>query len=94
MSKTIRNFILILNLIIILLSIYWYVNPESNIEPITVFVSQLVSLLALLFGDKIVAVFHINKVSNSEVKIDAKANDNSEYKISELNNLKYILHNY
>ena len=90
MSKTIRNFVVILNLIIILLSIYWYKNPNSNIEPITVFVSQLISLLALFFGDKIVAIFHINEVSNSEIEIDAKADDNSEYKISKIKDASKI----
>ncbi|MGV2452011.1 UNVERIFIED_CONTAM: hypothetical protein POZ17_17535 [Ralstonia mannitolilytica] len=82
MNKIVKSFLTILNLIIIAMSIYWFLKPASNIKPITVFISQLISLIALYYGDKIVAAFHIKDISNSEVKIDTDTDDNSQYKIS------------
>jgi len=84
MNKIVRLFLTALNLLIIGLSIYWFLKPNSNVEPVTVFISQIISLIALHYGDKIVAAFHIKEVSNSEVKIDTNSDDNSEYKISKI----------
>lgn len=84
MSKIIKSFLTASNLLIIFLSVYWFLKPNSNVEPITVFISQIVSLIALHYGDKIVNAFHINEVSNSEIKIDTNADDDSEYKISKI----------
>lgn len=84
MSTIIKYFLTLLNLIVIGLSIYWFLKPTSNAEPITVLISQIISLIALYYGDKIVAVFNIKDISNSEVKIDTKTNDNSKYKISKV----------
>jgi len=84
MNKIVRLFLTALNLLIIGFSIYWFLKPNSNVEPVTVFISQIISLIALHYGDRIVASFHINEVSNSEVKIDTNSDDNSEYKISKI----------
>ena len=84
MSKSVKNFILILNLIIIILSIYWYFNPDSNVEPIVVVISQIISIVAILFGDKLINRISINKISDSDVKIDTHNNDSGEYQISNI----------
>ena len=86
MSKKIKNVAVVINFSIFVLSIFWIVKSNFDIEPITVFLGQLLSLIVLIFGDTIQSKFSIKKIFSSTVDIDTSKRDTSEFDISDIKN--------
>ncbi|KAF2508368.1 hypothetical protein EYY60_14655 [Flavobacterium zhairuonense] len=86
MSTNIKNIAIVINLLIFILSIFWINKSNFDIEPITVFLGQLLSLIVLIFGDTIQSKFSIKKVFNSTVDIDTSKKDTSDFDISDIKN--------
>lgn len=84
MSKRIKNIAIFLNVLIITFSIFWIIEAEFEYEPIIVFCGQLLSLLTLMFGEKIESKFFVEDVSKSKVRIDVHKDDGSKYKVKNI----------
>lgn len=86
MSKNIKNIAVVINFSIFILSIFWIKKSNFEIEPITVFLGQLLSLIVLVFGDNLQSKFSIKKVFHSTVDIDTSKDDTSDFDISDIRN--------
>lgn len=86
MSKNIKNVAVVINFSIFILSIFWIKKSNFDIEPITVFLGQLLSLVVLIFGDSLQSKYSIKKVLRSTVEIDTLKNDTSDFDISDITN--------
>lgn len=84
MSKNIKNTVIIINLLILVFSILWIKRTDFDYEPMTVFLGQVLSLIVLIFGDKIQNKFFVKNVSNSKVQISTNNDDDGEYDISDI----------
>ena len=84
MSKRIKNITIFINFIILILAILWTIDSKFQYEPITVLLGQLLSLIVLVFGDKIQNSFSVKKISKSTVDIDTNKEDDAEYNISDI----------
>lgn len=84
MSKKIKNIAIVINLLILVLAIFWIKKSDFDYEPITVLCGQSLSLIVLIFGDAIQNKFSVKDVSKSKVNIDIDKQDNGNYDISNI----------
>lgn len=84
MSKKIKNIAIVINLLILVLAIFWIKKSDFDYEPITVLCGQSLSLIVLIFGDAIQNKFSVKDVSKSKVNIDIDKQDNGHYDISNI----------
>ncbi|MCA0349069.1 MAG: hypothetical protein LCH35_07390 [Bacteroidetes bacterium] len=84
MSKKIKNIAIVINLLILVLAIFWIKKSDFDYEPITVLCGQSLSLIVLIFGDAIQNKFSVKDVSKSKVNIDIDKEDNGDYDISNI----------
>ena len=70
MNSLIKFFIIFLNIIVLVIGFLWYNNPNGNYEPMAVIIVQIITLLTLLFENKISKIV-TKKVNNSEINIDS-----------------------
>ena len=84
MSKKIKNIAIVINLLILVLAIFWIKKSDFDYEPITVLCGQSLSLIVLIFGDAIQNKFSVKDVSKSKVNIDIDKQDNGDYDISNI----------
>lgn len=84
MSKKIKNIAIVINLLILVLAIFWIKKSNFDYEPITVLCGQSLSLIVLIFGDAIQNKFSVKDVSKSKVNIEIDKQDNADYDISNI----------
>ncbi|MDI9309413.1 MAG: hypothetical protein QM535_04290 [Limnohabitans sp.] len=84
MNTKVKNIAIFINLLILVLAIFWVKKSDFDYEPITVLCGQSLSLIVLIFGDTIQNKFSVKDVSKSRVKIDIDKQDNGEYDISNI----------
>lgn len=84
MSKKIKNIAIVINLLILVLAIFWIKKSNFDYEPITVLCGQSLSLIVLIFGDAIQNKFSVKDVSKSKVNIEIDKQDNGDYDISNI----------
>jgi hypothetical protein len=84
MSKKIKNIAIVINLLILVLAIFWIKKSDFDYEPITVLCGQSLSLIVLIFGDAIQNKFSVKDVSKSKVNIEIDKQDNGDYDISNI----------
>jgi len=84
MNKKIKNIAIVINLLILVLAIFWINESNFDYEPITVLCGQSLSLIVLIFGDAIQNKFSVKDVSESNVNIDIDKQDNGDYDISNI----------
>lgn len=88
MNKAVKNILIVINLLMILFSIKWYLK-DKEYEPLISIFSQVSALILLFFEGKINSVLNVNKnvktgleldVSKGDI-INANENEDSEIKI-------------
>ncbi|CAD0003355.1 hypothetical protein [Flavobacterium salmonis] len=84
MSNKIKNISIIINLLILVLAIFWIKKSNFDYEPITVVCGQSLSLIVLVFGESIQNKFFVKDVSKSKVNFDIDKEDKGEYNISNI----------
>ena len=84
MSKKIKNIAIVINLLILILAIFWIKKSDFDYEPITVLFGQSLSLIVLIFGDAIQNKFSVKDVTKSKINIDIDKQDNGDYDISNI----------
>ncbi len=82
MNKLVKIILYIFNIIVLGIAIYWFKDEQSP-EPLIVMISQILVLITLIFESKISNI-GISKVSDSEVYINVRANDESDISISDI----------
>lgn len=88
MSKAVKIILIIINILMILLSIKWYLKNNED-EPLISILGQFSTLIVLLLEGKINSALNVNKNTRTEVdldiskgdKINANKNEDSEIKI-------------
>ncbi|BCY29356.1 hypothetical protein [Flavobacterium okayamense] len=88
MSKSVKALLFIINIVMILLSIKWYLKNNEE-EPLISILGQLSALIVLLLEGKINTVINANKNVRSKLDLDvskgdlinANKNENSDIKI-------------
>lgn len=80
----IKNIAIIINLLILVLAIFWIKKSNFDYEPITVFCGQSLSLIVLIFGESIQNKFSVRDVFKSKVNIDVDKEDKGDYDISNI----------
>lgn len=84
MSKNIKYIAIAINVLILVLAIFWVEKSDFDYEPITVFFGQFLSLIVLIFGDSIQNKFSVKDVSKSKVNLDIDKEDKGDYDISNI----------
>jgi len=88
MNKKIKYVLIMINLIMLILSIKWYLT-DKEYEPLISILSQSTSLLILFFESKLISFISAKKNIRSNVDVDAakgatvkvNKNEDSEIKI-------------
>lgn len=84
MKNNIKIVLVVLNSFVLVLSLLWIIKPDYNWEPITVLITQSLSLITLLFENQISSIL-IKKVEDrGDVKIDVHKNDNTNMHIEDV----------
>ena len=74
MSKTIKSLLIILNVVMILLSIKWYLTKYED-EPLISIIGQLSALIVIMSENKINSFISAKKNIRSNVDVDAAKGD-------------------
>ena len=70
MNKLLKTILIILNLLMLSLAIYWY-SEKKETEPLISIIGQIIALLVILFENNISKI-RTNKINKSGVNIDTK----------------------
>lgn len=75
MDKGLKKVLIILNFIVLLLSVFWFIT-ERSYEPVIVFISQLASILLITNESKVVNtnVRRVRKGSVVDIEEDGESN--------------------
>lgn len=76
MNKKLKNSLIILNVIMLGVALYW-VYKESQPEPIIVIIGQLATLLTLIFEGKATKLITEEISDNSEVNVEVNRGTNA-----------------
>lgn len=73
MNKTLKFFIVLINVVMLYLAYEWFLITKDN-EPKIVIGGQILAILGLLFEQKITKIF-TKDIDNSNIKIKRKSTD-------------------
>lgn len=73
MNKILKIIVISLNIIILLVALYW-LNNNNEPEPLIVVIGQITVIISLVFENKASKIFTKN-IDNSKVKIERKNTD-------------------
>lgn len=77
MNKNLKSILITINIIMLLLSVYWYMDTEEP-EPLITFCGQITALLVLLFEKQVSNIKTTRIYDDSDVDVDAASGDNVE----------------
>ncbi len=79
MNKKLKVLLIIINIIMMILSIYWYIDKKET-EPIIVFLGQIATLVALVFEKPVSNILTRKIHDNSSLDVDVQSGDNVDTK--------------
>jgi hypothetical protein len=84
MKNSVKIGLVILNLIVLVLSLLWIIKPDYNWEPITVLITQSLSLITLLFENQISNILVKKIKDKGDVKIDIHKKDKTNMHVEDV----------
>ena len=85
MDKGLKKVLIILNFIVLLLSVFWFIT-ERSYEPVIVFISQLASILLIANESKVISTRVKGIRDNSTIDIKEKGESNSITNVEDVEN--------
>jgi len=76
MNKKVKYIIAILNIIVLVIAFKWYLT-NKDAEPLIAIITQIISLLVLIFEEKLSKVTNI-KNDNTDIETDIAGSNNVE----------------
>jgi hypothetical protein len=70
MNKYLKRFVVIINIVMLLLAIYWYLE-KKEVEPVIVTLGQIIAIITLIFEKQFSQII-TKRISGSNIKIDTE----------------------